>query len=40
MAIKTMASRFVVGGNSVIEELKTSSENSKTRKYIFVGWSI
>jgi hypothetical protein len=39
MAIKTMAPRFVVG-NSVIEELKTSSENSKTRKYIFVGWSI
>ena len=27
-----MASRFVVADNDVIEELKTSSENSNTRK--------
>jgi hypothetical protein len=27
-----MASRFVVGDNDVIEELKTSSENLNTRK--------
>ena len=27
-----MASRFVVADNNVIEELKTSSENSNTRK--------
>jgi hypothetical protein len=27
-----MASLFVVGDNDVIEELKTSSENSTTRK--------
>ena len=27
-----MASLFVVGDNNVIEELKTSSENSTTRK--------
>jgi hypothetical protein len=32
MARKTMASRFVVGENDVIEELKTTSENSTTRK--------
>jgi hypothetical protein len=31
MARKTMASRFVVGENDVIEELKTTSENSTTR---------
>jgi hypothetical protein len=27
-----MASRFVVANNDVIEELKTSNENSNTRK--------
>jgi hypothetical protein len=32
IAIITMASRFVVADNDVIEELKTSSENLNTRK--------
>jgi hypothetical protein len=32
IAIKTMASRFVVADNDVIEEFKTSSENLNTRK--------
>jgi hypothetical protein len=30
--MKTMASRFVVADNDVIEELKISSENLNTRK--------
>jgi hypothetical protein len=30
--MKTIASRFVVADNNVIEELKTSSENSNNRK--------
>jgi hypothetical protein len=32
-----MASRFVVADNNVIEELKTSSENSNTIKSTILG---
>jgi hypothetical protein len=37
-----MASRFVVGDNHVIEDLKTSTENSNTteKKYRLMGWSV
>jgi hypothetical protein len=32
IAIKTMASRFVVADNDVLEEVETSSQNVNTRK--------